>query len=71
MRFNFAASSELVTQINEGAPVDVFASADVSNMAKLTDAGNNALAAPRIEPGTSATQRQRATRLRHAPRCRV
>jgi molybdate transport system substrate-binding protein len=40
--FNFAASSELVTQINEGgAPVDVFASADQSNMTKLTDAGNN------------------------------
>ena len=40
--FNFAASSELVTQIGEGAPADVFASADLSNMAKLTDAGNNA-----------------------------
>ena len=40
--FNFAASSELVTQIGEGAPADVFASADQSNMTKLTDAGNNA-----------------------------
>jgi molybdate transport system substrate-binding protein len=40
--FNFAASSELVTQIAEGAPADVFASADVSNMATLTDAGMNA-----------------------------
>ena len=40
--FNFAASSELVTQINEGgAPADVLASADQSNMTKLTDAGNN------------------------------
>jgi molybdate transport system substrate-binding protein len=39
---NFAASSELVTQIGEGAPADVFASADVSNMTKLTDAGENA-----------------------------
>ena len=40
--FNFAASSELVTQIGEGAPADVFASADLNNMTKLTDAGNNA-----------------------------
>jgi molybdate transport system substrate-binding protein len=30
-----------VTQINEGAPADVFASADQANMTKLTDAGNN------------------------------
>ena len=40
--FNFAASSELVTQIDEGAPADVYASADLSNMTKLTDAGGNA-----------------------------
>jgi molybdate transport system substrate-binding protein len=39
--FNFAASSELVTQIGEGAPADVFASADPNNMAKLTDAEDN------------------------------
>ena len=39
--FNFAASSELVTQIGEGAPADVFASADQNNMTKLTDAGTN------------------------------
>ena len=39
--FNFAASSDLVTQIGEGAAADVFASADQSNMKKLTDAGNN------------------------------
>lgn len=35
--FNFAASSDLVTQIDQGAPVDVFASADKKNMTKLTD----------------------------------
>jgi molybdate transport system substrate-binding protein len=40
--FNFAASSDLVTQIGQGAPADVFASADQSNMKKLTDAGDNA-----------------------------
>lgn len=36
--FNFAASSALVQQIIEGAPADVYASADEANMAKLTDA---------------------------------
>ncbi|POH63506.1 MULTISPECIES: molybdate ABC transporter substrate-binding protein [Cryobacterium] len=35
---NFAGSSALVTQIIEGAPADVFASADTDNMARLTDA---------------------------------
>lgn len=40
--FNFAASSELVTQIDEGAPADVYASADLDNMTKLTDAGGSA-----------------------------
>jgi molybdate transport system substrate-binding protein len=40
--FNFAASSDLVTQIDDGAPADVFASADQANMTKLTDAGGNA-----------------------------
>jgi molybdate transport system substrate-binding protein len=35
--FNFAASSELVTQINEGAPADVYASADQANMQRLID----------------------------------
>jgi molybdate transport system substrate-binding protein len=40
--FNFSGSSALVTQIVEGAPADVFASADPSNMTKLVDAGANA-----------------------------
>ena len=37
--FSFAGSSDLVTQITEGAPADVFASADEANMKKATDAG--------------------------------
>jgi molybdate transport system substrate-binding protein len=48
--FNFAASSELVAQIGEGAPADVFASADISNMTKLSDAGNT-----RTDPVVFAT----------------
>ena len=37
--FNFAGSSALVTQIQGGAPADVFASADGSNMQKLVTGG--------------------------------
>jgi molybdate transport system substrate-binding protein len=37
--FSFGASSALVTQIQQGAPADVFASADEKNMQKLVDAG--------------------------------
>jgi len=36
--FNFGSSSSLSEQILDGAPADVFASADESNMAKLVDA---------------------------------
>lgn len=38
VQLTFAGSSDLVTQISNGAPADVFASADEKNMAKLTDA---------------------------------
>jgi molybdate transport system substrate-binding protein len=41
VQFSFDASSALVTQITEGAPADVFASADTANMDKLTDADLN------------------------------
>ena len=38
--FNFAASSALAQQLNEGGAADVFVSADEANMKKVTDAGN-------------------------------
>jgi molybdate transport system substrate-binding protein len=37
--YTYAGSSALVTQIQQGAPADVFASADEKNMQKLVDAG--------------------------------
>ncbi|MPY93582.1 MAG: molybdate ABC transporter substrate-binding protein [Acidimicrobiia bacterium] len=42
LTFNFAASSALVRQITEGAPADVYASADEANMTKLVDASGAA-----------------------------
>jgi molybdate transport system substrate-binding protein len=39
LTFNFAGSNTLVTQIQQGAPADVFASADQANMQKVVDAG--------------------------------
>lgn len=36
--FNFAGSSDLVAQIAQGAPADVFASADTNNMTKAAEA---------------------------------
>jgi molybdate transport system substrate-binding protein len=39
MKFNFAGTPTLVTQIEQGAPADVFASADTANMDKLKGDG--------------------------------
>lgn len=39
VEFSFAGSSDLVTQLTQGAPADVFASADTTNMAKAAKAG--------------------------------
>lgn len=39
VEFSFASSSDLARQVIEGAPVDVYASADTANMDKVTGAG--------------------------------
>jgi molybdate transport system substrate-binding protein len=39
--FSFGSSSDLETQIEQGAPADVFASADQANMDKVSFAGDN------------------------------
>jgi len=47
VKFNFDGSSTLATQINQGAPADVFASAAPENMKTVTDAGD-AVGTPQI-----------------------
>lgn len=39
VEFSFAGSSSLVTQLEEGAPADVFASADTKTMGNVVDVG--------------------------------
>lgn len=41
VKFSYAGSPTLVTQIQQGAPADVFASADQPNMQKIVDGGLN------------------------------
>ena len=47
VKFSYAGSPTLVTQIQQGAPADVFASADQPNMQKVVDGGLNS-GAPRV-----------------------
>ncbi|HZN12930.1 MAG TPA: molybdate ABC transporter substrate-binding protein [Acidimicrobiales bacterium] len=39
VRYSFGGSGALVTQVEQGAPVDVIATADTASMKRLTDAG--------------------------------
>jgi molybdate transport system substrate-binding protein len=39
VQFSFAGSSALAAQVHQGAPADVFASADEAQMARIVDAG--------------------------------
>jgi molybdate transport system substrate-binding protein len=52
--FSFAGSSDLVTQLQQGAPADVFASADAANMAKAT--GDNLVAGTPVNFATNTLE---------------
>ena len=54
--FSFDASSALVTQITQGAPADLFASADTANMDKLTAASGAGVSAAPITFATNKLQ---------------
>ena len=41
VQFTFASSGDLVTQITEGSPIDVFAAADTTSIEKLANAGTD------------------------------
>ena len=47
VKFNYAGSSSLVTSIKQGAPADVFASANTANMTAVTD-GHLASGTPKV-----------------------
>ena len=62
VEFSFAGSSDLETQLEQGAPADVFASASTATMQTVVDAGETAAdrsappARPRGRPTRSLTR---------------